>query len=54
MISRIKTHNTLNGIIFSIVEFVITALIIAPCAIYYILYGKILYSAAIFEGITGL
>jgi predicted signal transduction protein with EAL and GGDEF domain len=44
MIRRIKTHNLLNGIIFSIVEFVITDLIIAPFAIYYVLHGKVLYA----------
>ena len=44
MISRIKTHNILNGIIFSILEFVITALIIAPFAVYYVLHGKVLYA----------
>jgi hypothetical protein len=44
MINRIKTYNILNGIIFSIVEFVITALIIAPFAIYYIIHGRVLYA----------
>jgi hypothetical protein len=51
MISRIKTHNILNGIMFSIVEFVITPLIIAPFAIYYIVHGKVLY-AMIATGIS--
>ena len=45
MIYRIRTHNILNGIIFSIVEFVITAGIIAPFAIYYVLHGRVLYAA---------
>src|SRR5215510_9328224 len=44
MISRIKTHNILNGIIFSIVEFVITSLVIAPFAFYYITRGRTLYA----------
>ena len=44
MINRIKTHNILNGIIFSIVEFVVIDLIIAPFAIYYVLHGKVLYA----------
>src|SRR5215510_2684018 len=44
MINRIKIHNILNGIIFSIVEFLITAGIIAPFAIYYILHGRALYA----------
>ena len=44
MINRIKTHNILNGIIFSIVEFVVIDLIIAPFAIYYVLHGKVFYA----------
>jgi hypothetical protein len=44
MISRIKTHNILNGIVFSIVEFVIAALIVAPFAIYYVFHGRTLYA----------
>lgn len=44
MISRIKTHNILNGIVFSIVEFVITNLILAPFAIYYLRHGRVLYA----------
>ncbi len=43
MIHRIKTHNILNGIIFSIVEFVITDLIIAPFAIYYVLLPFVMF-----------
>ena len=45
MINRIKAHNILNGIIFSILEFVIIDLLIAPFAIYYVLHGKVLYAA---------
>jgi predicted signal transduction protein with EAL and GGDEF domain len=44
MINRIKTHNILSGIIFSVVEFVITALIIAPFAVYYVVDGRVLYA----------
>ena len=44
MINRIKTHNILNGIIFSMVEFVIAALIVAPFAIYYVFHGIMLYA----------
>ncbi len=44
MIDRIKTHNILNGIVFSIIEFVVTAGIIAPFAIYYVLHGRVLYA----------
>ena len=42
MIQRIKTHNVLNGIKFSIPEFVIIALLISPFAIYYILHAKVI------------
>jgi hypothetical protein len=45
MIDRIKTHNILNGIIFSVAEFVIAALIVAPFAIYYVFHGIVLYAA---------
>ena len=51
MIQRIKTHNVLNGIKFSIVEFVIIALLISPFAIYYILHAQIIY-ALVSEGLT--
>lgn len=44
MINRIKAHNILNGIIFSILEFVIIDLLIAPFAIYYVLHGEVLYA----------
>ena len=43
MIRRIKSHNILNGILFSISEFLFTALIIAPFAVYYLTHGKYLY-----------
>lgn len=39
MINRIKTHNILNGIIFSIVKF-----IIALFAIYYVVHTRVLYA----------
>ena len=44
MINRIKTHNLLNGILFSVLEFVFTALIIAPFAFYYTLHHMALYA----------
>ena len=44
MIRRIKSHNRLNGIIFIISEFGLTALIIAPFAAYYISHDKFLYA----------
>ena len=42
MIRRIKTHNILNGIVFSITEYMIAALIVAPFAVYYIAFGRVL------------
>jgi len=45
MIDRIKTHNILNGILFSMVEFAMTALVIAPFAVYYVIHGRALYAA---------
>ncbi len=44
MLRRIRSHNILNGMLFSIFEFALTALIIAPFAAYYILHGKSLYA----------
>jgi hypothetical protein len=39
MIERIKTHNVLNGMRFSIAEFLFIALVILPFAIYYLAYA---------------
>jgi hypothetical protein len=44
MIRRIKSHNILNGILFSISEFAFTALVISPFAVYYIAHGTYLYA----------
>jgi hypothetical protein len=44
MLRRIRSHNILNGMLFSIFEFGFTALIIAPFAVYYIIHGKLLYA----------
>ena len=44
MIKRIKTHNLLNGIVFSIVEFAIIAAVIIPFAIYYIFHVQVFYA----------
>jgi len=43
MIQRIKTHNILNGIKFSIAEFVIIPLVIVPFAIYYLTHAQLVY-----------
>jgi len=44
MIRRIKSHNLLNGIKFSIAEFAFIALVVAPFAIYYVTHNNILYA----------
>ena len=44
MIRRIKTHNILNGILFSISEFAVTALVLAPFAAYYLTHRIFLYA----------
>ncbi len=41
MIQRIKTHNVLNGIKFSIAEFVIIPGVLSPFAIYYVTHAKV-------------
>lgn len=44
MIRRIESHNRLNGIVFSVVEFIVAAGVISPFAVYYILHARILYA----------
>ncbi len=44
MIQRIKTHNLLNGIKFSIAEFIFIPLVISPFAIYYIAHAQAGYA----------
>ena len=51
MIRIIKSHNRLNGLAFSAIEFVLIALVIAPFAIYYIVHHRSVL-AAISSGIT--
>jgi len=51
MISRIKEHNALNGIKFSIAEFVIVAGLISPFALYYFQHAQVLF-ALVSVGIT--
>jgi len=43
MIQRIKTHNILNGIKFSIAEFLFIPLVIIPFAIYYLTHAQLVY-----------
>ncbi len=45
MINRIKTHNVLNGFVFSIVEYMIAGLAVAPFAGYYIVTSRFLFAA---------
>lgn len=44
MIERIKTHNHLNGLRFSMAEFVLIAGVISPFAGYYVLHGRYGYA----------
>ena len=44
MMKRIETHNLLNEIVFSIIEFVFIAAVIIPFAIYYIFHAQALYA----------
>src|SRR5215510_2131919 len=44
MIQRIKTHNLLNGLIFSMVEFLVIALVVSPFAVYYVVHSQVIYA----------
>ena len=44
MIQRVKTHNLLNGLLFSIIEFLVIALAISPFVIYYVLHARVIYA----------
>lgn len=41
---KIKTHNYINGFVFSAVEFILVAVIILPFFIYYVVHERILLS----------
>jgi hypothetical protein len=43
MVEKIKVHNYLNGFVFSLVEFLIVFLFLAPFMIYYFLHGRLLF-----------
>lgn len=43
MIHRIKTHNVLNGLKFSIAEFFFIALVILPFAMYSLTHNRVFY-----------
>jgi hypothetical protein len=45
MLRVIKNHNYLNGNIFSLIEFLLMALVLAPFAVYYIFHGPRSYAA---------
>ena len=40
ILERIRSHNYLNGFVFSTVEFFIMALVISPFAFYYLTHGR--------------
>jgi len=40
MIQIIKTHNLLNGLLFSILEILAMALVVSPFAIYYLTHER--------------
>jgi hypothetical protein len=42
MLDRIKTHNYFNGNVFSLVEFFVASLIVAPFVVYYLLHSRLL------------
>ena len=44
MIQRIKTHNLLNGLVFSIAEFLFIALVISPFAFYYVTHSRLIHA----------
>ena len=45
MLKIIRTHNYLNGLAFSFVEYAIVIAVLAPFAIYYLAHGRWLYAA---------
>ena len=44
LLDKIKSHNYLNGLVFSAVEFFLAALVVAPFFIYYITHEKLPYA----------
>ncbi len=42
---KIKTHNYINGFIFSALEFIVVAIVILPFCIYYIIHVRVLLAA---------
>ncbi len=46
MIGRIRSHCLVNGVAFVIGEFVLSAVIIAPLAVIWVMRGQALYSIA--------
>lgn len=43
MIQIIKTHNLLNGLLFSILEFLVIVLVVSPFSIYYFTHERVMY-----------
>jgi len=51
LIEKIKTHNEVNGFVFSVVEFALIALSIVPSALYYLMHARVI-SGIIASGIV--
>jgi len=45
LIPKIRSHNYINGYIFSVIEFILAAGIIIPFCVYYLRHGKILLAS---------
>ena len=45
LIEKIRSHNYINGLRFSAIEFALATLLIGPFCIYYISHGRFLYAA---------
>jgi hypothetical protein len=41
LITRIRTHNIVNGFVFSAVEFALMSMVILPFGVYYFLHGRV-------------
>jgi hypothetical protein len=44
LIERIRTHNRLNGVWFSVIEFALIALVVSPFGVYYARAGSVVYA----------
>lgn len=48
ILGKIRSHNHLSGFLFSIVEFLIMALVTGPFGLYYIIHTRYLYAFVFF------